>query len=958
MKRLTASVISLLLMLVAFSQETFDDVYSYGLDLIKAHDFSNAIQTLDKAYSLAPEKSRERSRAVWAKGMAYYMNAQYMRLDKDYERAYKMYADAITCFKRIGKYKEVMECTNSMAELNAIHFGFKNLALEQYVYAFLMAKELNLVDPQIEILMSTIAVLKSLHNEKEVIQVNARIDSIIAANKSHTDLTLLLYEKGENAYRNGDWNVAASCYEKFLTAEPRSGKRFDVLQKLRLTFANMGDNATALAYSEKCLAEWSKTFENKPSHKYLAYQNHYPFQIRAGDYNGALASIDSIQKSTDITGTDLAKGELLINRGRVYCKMERWSDAVRDFQTADSLLRLDSLSTAVKNKMESLIPLYAGALYRNNELEHSYIQYLRFLELMKSSYGERSVEYAKALCYLANIEGFVNKLNDGATHYIKSWEITRDIATRNLQFVPANARGHYWSEINGLIWDMIPYGIEARCQEDDFTAAAFEALMFSKGLLLSTEKSVGSQIQGSGDQELISDYTTLSNLRDELELLRKNDNRDEIMDLYNRMDSLDRTLSLKMAKLDIRPVVTNTLTSEIKALLEDNDVLIDFYSYTRKGKSTDYVALILNKEMRAPRLVKVFEQSKLDSLIARNNGNFSDLYEDYNSEELYNTIISPILAEIEGAKRIYFVPSGILNQIAIEAVRMPDGCILGEKYDVVRFTNAKELLKYKDSNRINDFSTAYLYGDLDYDIEPETMALSANDSDVSPILVMRNGTPGIKANEGFKKLRMSETEVNGIYDILAQNKVDVRKFVKEFGTEESFMNMSGKSPDLLLLSTHGFYYSPDNVPSWSSLNGYDNPMYLTGLVMSGGNAEYLKREVPEGVMGGLLTSADIARLDLSNTQLVILSACETGLGDTTNEGVYGLQRAFKKAGAQTLVMSLWPVSDLVTKEFMILFHKELAANSWDKRVAFNNAKRALRNKYSEPYYWAAFIMVD
>ncbi len=135
-------------------------------------------------------------------------------------------------------------------------------------------------------------------------------------------------------------------------------------------------------------------------------------------------------------------------------------------------------------------------------------------------------------------------------------------------------------------------------------------------------------------------------------------------------------------------------------------------------------------------------------------------------------------------------------------------------------------------------------------------------------------------------------------------------------------------------------------------------MYLTGLVMSGGNAEYLGKEIPDGVMGGLLTSSDISRLDFSKTKMVVLSACETGLGETINEGVYGLQRAFKKAGAGTLVMSLWPVSDLATKEFMVTFHKELTNNGWNRHLAFNNAKQFLRKKYGNPYYWAAFIMVD
>lgn len=92
--------------------------------------------------------------------------------------------------------------------------------------------------------------------------------------------------------------------------------------------------------------------------------------------------------------------------------------------------------------------------------------------MMRESYGEKSMEYANALYYLANIEGFVDRINDGSSHYIQSWETIRDIAIQDLQFIPSNARGRYWSEVKDLVWNMIPYGVAAKCQEDDFTKSA------------------------------------------------------------------------------------------------------------------------------------------------------------------------------------------------------------------------------------------------------------------------------------------------------------------------------------------------------------------------------------------------------------------------------------------------------------------------------------------------------
>ena len=178
------------------------------------------------------------------------------------------------------------------------------------------------------------------------------------------------------------------------------------------------------------------------------------------------------------------------------------------------------------------------------------------------------------------------------------------------------------------------------------------------------------------------------------------------------------------------------------------------------------------------------------------------------------------------------------------------------------------------------------------------------------------------------------------------------------GTEESFLSMHGKSPQILHLATHGFYYTPAQANEVNYLRGYNDAMSLSGLIMSGGNAAWQGKELPEGVLGGVLTANNIARLDLSNTDMVVLSACQSGQGNATAEGLYGLQRSFKKAGVGTMVMTLWNVSDKVTTEFMIKFYEALAQNDWNKNKAFNIAKSQIRKEYPDPFHWAAFVMLD
>ena len=195
-------------------------------------------------------------------------------------------------------------------------------------------------------------------------------------------------------------------------------------------------------------------------------------------------------------------------------------------------------------------------------------------------------------------------------------------------------------------------------------------------------------------------------------------------------------------------------------------------------------------------------------------------------------------------------------------------------------------------------------------------------------------------------------------------------------TEEAFGSMGnrGISPKVLHLATHGFFF-PDPTPqppkggvgNNSPLGAggepvfkiSDQPMIRSGLVLAGANHAWTGGKPLPGMEDGILTAYEISQMNLAATDLVVLSACETGLGDIEgNEGVYGLQRAFKIAGAKYLVMSLWQVPDFQTEALMTAFYTEWLVGKKSIPEAFRSARRQVRQEHPEPFLWAGFVLVE
>ena len=214
---------------------------------------------------------------------------------------------------------------------------------------------------------------------------------------------------------------------------------------------------------------------------------------------------------------------------------------------------------------------------------------------------------------------------------------------------------------------------------------------------------------------------------------------------------------------------------------------------------------------------------------------------------------------------------------------------------------------------------------------------------------------------GFDYLPATMQEVSSIYDQLPKN---INRKILSGGdaTEASFKALSGKSPKVIHIATHGFFF-PDvdqEEIDWTSVGSTfkydDNPLFRSGLTFAGSNYAWKNGFNPHEEEDGILTAYEISQLDLSNTDLVVLSACETGLGDIQgSEGVFGLQRAFKMAGVEYLIMSLWQVPDKQTMMLMDRFYDKWI-DGLPIRTAFREAQQELAQAYPA-FYWAAFVMV-
>ena len=403
----------------------------------------------------------------------------------------------------------------------------------------------------------------------------------------------------------------------------------------------------------------------------------------------------------------------------------------------------------------------------------------------------------------------------------------------------------------------------------------------------------------------------------------------------------------------------NVRWNDIQQHLSNDAIAVEFISTMEdEGEYNTYHALIIDKNSSSPRMITLYSESNLEEIKKTDTRTIRDI--------VGELIWKPILAQYTTVKDIYFSPDGILHMLPIEYYSADGVNSMFEQYHMYRLSSTKELVRELGNSYPN---SAVLYGGLDYNLVDENSSV-ANSSEIPSIW------KGIAERGGFDPLFNTSIETQEIKDLLAGKNISTTLYSGGTGTEESFRNLSGRSNSIIHLATHGMYINPDGVDTKKNENNFDfleslesvndpvkEDIALTHsfLVMAGGNRVISRIPVSDKNNDGILTSKEISQLDLRGLDLVVLSACESALGDINNGGVYGLQRGFKKSGANTIMMSLGKVDDEATKILMVEFYRNLM-NGKTKRQSLKDAQQYLREvdngKYDDPKYWASFIMLD
>lgn len=613
------------------------------------------------------------------------------------------------------------------------------------------------------------------------------------------------------------------------------------------------------------------------------------------------------------------------------------------------------------------IDFYLGATYVNNA------DYSKAISCLTSYYEQCTtlnlkIQSGVALLFAKYKLGYKDL-------YQLAYDIAKlqvDNTARMFSFMSSQEKESWWMSYENEIMPLVDLML-IKSDIRDINGIIANNAIFAKGLLLRASNQLKTAALGSNNQEIVAKYYSLEQLKSKWS---QTSNREEQVRLESQISTLEKELQSRL-----NTKISDVSTWQDVALnLDKNEVALEFLRFENMSEAQDaeYYVIIVRKGNKEPRIIHLFNESLLKPILDNNTNKpihkyVSELYSTgssrYKGEKLYELVWSKIGKEIKGYKTIYYSPAGLLNTVSLQALSNGKS-YLGEKY-TMHLVSSIGLVPQMKERAAEIGSKAVVYGGIQYDVE-ESMMIQASRS-YTPTNSSTWDTSSEETRRGWKYLPGTDKEAKSISSMFANHNINVELISGIGANEESFKALSGKGFNAIHIATHGFFLS-DNAelkknafinPTMSEKIGLVDPMMRSGLLFAGGNRAWTGKRHINGIEDGILTAKEISILDFSSVDLVVLSACQTGLGDVkANEGVYGLQRAFKLAGVRTIIMSLWEVDDRATSIMMSVFYeKYLAGNTKDE--AFKCAVDAVRSfqidgkqTFNSPYYWAGFVMMD
>jgi len=652
--------------------------------------------------------------------------------------------------------------------------------------------------------------------------------------------------------------------------------------------------------------------------------------------------------------------EALKNLAYVSIQKKEYAEALLLLDQADDIWR-DALAN--QNKSSGEVARIKGDIYNyQGNFKSARKEYEKASKFFKKIFSEEHPDYLNTQSRLArayyindeigNVESILSETTEAYMNYTKTYFPT----------LSEEEKAKFWNKIKPDFEFYNTVAIRYSDSKPKYLENMYDFALATKGLLLSSSIKTRNSILNSGDEELITLFktwiskkefltTTLAKSAEELAQNEIDPNK-----LKNEIDLLEKQLSEKSDAFESSFEYKFYSWSDVRKSLEENEAAIEIIRYREFDEQFNedkvrYAALIITSETRAnPELVLLENGLEMETKHFKYHRNVTKYkLPDDNS---FGVFWEPIYNKIKDKKIVYLSPDGVYNQINVESLKINDTEYVIDKMNVRVVGNTKSIaaLRSRAGRKVAKKEApkelrAMLLGNPNYYSTESNRRQAQGDANRG------------SGNTFIPQLPGTEKEVNTINQLLVDNGWKIESYLGTNATEDQIKQAQNYT--LIHIATHGFFDDNSKTEEAGGLlaEADDNPLERAGLITKGGGDVLMKATKNYNIEDGILTAHEAMNLNFENTELIVLSACETGRGEIQQgEGVFGLQRSFLVAGADAIVMSLYQVSDEVTEMLMVEFYKNWL-NGQDKRTAFNNAQLTIKETYSDPIYWGAFTMI-
>ncbi|MGC4022907.1 MAG: CHAT domain-containing protein [Cyclobacteriaceae bacterium] len=733
------------------------------------------------------------------------------------------------------------------------------------------------------------------------------------------------YNEAEKYFIDAEATVKEKVGEK-------SQEYATVLNNQAIFFSKIGRLDQAIEKSKAAIAILD-ALNVKDQHTTVGFQSNLALLYQqTGKLNEAETIYLKLENSLKAFSDNPYYAGVLDNLGLLYIQMNKLDKVESYFQRSASIY-----------KSRKQMPSYAKVL---NDLGNFYRMQGRF-DVAEQKLTESLTVRTSALD--ANHPDFVKSEEDLGILYwkkgdaAKAYSYLQAAMNKSLDFIdrffPPMSEAEktkYWDVLQPRFQRFFNYCLDAQATNPAVVNDMYNYQIATKALLLNSTNKIKQSILSSGNVELIKDYTAWLDKKETLARyysLSKEELSQQKIDLpalEQEANNMERALSQKSSEFAQGYSNEKITFDKIATLLSDNEAVVELIRIRSFDKDftsdSKYAGLVLVKNSTQPKLVVLDNGNQLETRYAKFYRNaIQQKLDDQNSYDQFWGRIEPALS---GKKTIYISPDGVYNQINLNTLKKNGVDFVINKYELAIIGNSKDLIGLKKQTAASAKKDAFLLGFPNY------------------------GGTSIAALPGTK------VEVEGISRILKASGFQISLAEQNDATESKIKSMN--SPSFVHIATHGYFLQDaESAVGVSAESAKNNPLLRSGLLLAGASKTMSGEVLPnlESNDNGVLTAYEAMNLNLNGTNLIVMSACETGLGDVrAGEGVYGLQRAFIVAGAKALVMSLWKVDDAATQALMTNFYTNLSKGG-SKLKAFKLAQQQLMLKYKEPYYWGAFVMV-